>query len=92
MIGFGQEVKFLCHDRVFYVATEFGWGQGFLCYDMADSMSRQGSTLTGVFLVATENSLSQQGLAFVREFSCCDREFDVVTRLDKTNSFSVATV
>ena len=44
------------------------------------------------FLIATENSLSLQGLALVREFSCRDGEFDVATRLDKTNSFSIATV
>ena len=48
-------------------------------------MSRQGSALTGV-------SLSRQGLALVREFSCRDGEFDVETGLDKTNSFSVSTV
>ena len=44
------------------------------------------------FLVATENSLSQQGLALVREFSCCNGEFDVAIGLDKTNSFSIATM
>ena len=57
MTGFGQEVKFLCRERVFYVATEFGWDQGFLCCDMVVFMSRQGSALTRVFLVAIENSL-----------------------------------
>ena len=62
-------------------------------------MSQQGSfhVATGFgldrgFLVVIENSLSRQGLALVREFSCCEGEFDVATGLDKTNSFPVVTV
>ena len=31
-------------------------------------------------------------MTLVREFSCCDGEFDVATGLEKTNSFFVATV
>ena len=62
-------------------------------------MSRQvsfhvviGFALDKGFLIAIDNSLSRQGLALVREFSCRNGEFDVATRLDKTNSFYVTTM
>ena len=44
------------------------------------------------FLITTKNSLKQQGLALVREFSCHNEEFDVTTGLDKANSFSITIV
>ena len=62
-------------------------------------MSRQGSFHVAIgfgldkdFLVLTENSLSRQDLALMREFSCRDREFYLTIRLDKTNSFYIAIV